>query len=169
MKKLFLFYSPIFFYSSICLFSFGGCEKYSQKVQANINKLKSTNSCSGCDLTEVKLVGYDLKNANLSGFANLSRADLTNSNLTDANLTAAGLTEAKLTGANLTGANLKGANLTGANLKGATLKGANLIGANLIGANLTGVNLKGAILTGAVLTDGQSSLLESWGHEIPSD
>ena len=84
-----------------------GCEKYSQIIQINLNKLKSTNSCSGCDLTGVELVGWNLKNANLSGFANLSRADLTNANLTDANLTAAGLT-----GANLEGANLKGAILT---------------------------------------------------------
>ena len=34
MKNLFLFYSKIFFYSSICLFSFGGCEKYSGKILA---------------------------------------------------------------------------------------------------------------------------------------
>jgi len=143
VKNLLFFYSTVFFYSFICLFTFSGCEKYPEKIQANLNKLKSTNSCQGCDLTGVVLVDFDLKNVNLSGFANLSRADLTNADLTNGNLTAAGLTEANLTGTNLTGANLAGANLTG--------------------ANLTGANLTEANLTGAILTDEQLSLLESSG------
>ena len=143
MKNLILFYLTAFFYSSICLFTFWGCEKYPEKIQANLNKLKSTNACSGCDLTEVKLIGFDLKNVNLSGFANLSRVDLTNANLVNGNLTGAGLTGANLTGANLTGTNLTGANLTG--------------------ANLTEVILKGATMIGAILTDDQSTLLQTSG------
>ena len=168
MKNLILFYLTAFFYSSICLFTFWGCEKYPEKIQANLNKLKSTNACSGCDLTEVKLIGFDLKNVNLSGFANLSRVDLTNANLVNGNLTGAGLTGANLTGANLTGANLTGTNLTGTNLTGTNLTGANLTGANLTGANLTGANLtevilKGATMIGAILTDDQSTLLQTSG------
>ena len=143
MKNLILFYLTAFFYSSICLFTIWGCVKYPEKIQANLNKLKSTNACSGCDLTEVKLIGFDLKNVNLSGFANLSRVDLTNANLVNGNLTGAGLTGANLTGANLTGTNLTGANLTG--------------------ANLTEVILKGATMIGAILTDDQSTLLQTSG------
>jgi uncharacterized protein YjbI with pentapeptide repeats len=75
------------------------------------NKLKSTKSCSGCDLTAVDLVGFVLRNANLNGFANLSKA----------NLSGADLTGAKLTDANLIGVNLTGANLTNAKLDGVIL------------------------------------------------
>ena len=53
----------------------------------DLEKLKSTGDCSGCDLSEVFL----------------QRADLTGANLTKANLT----------GVNLTGASLHYANMTG--------------------------------------------------------
>ena len=111
MKNLLSLCSATFFYISFCFFAIGGCGRYSDQIQANLNKLKSTKSCSGCDLTGVELVGFDLRNANLNGFANLSRA----------NLIGADLTGAKLTNANLIGANLTGANLTDAKLDGVIL------------------------------------------------
>ena len=134
MKNLSSLCSATFFYISICFFAIGGCGRYSDQIQANLNKLKSTKSCSGCDLTGVVLVGFDLRNANLNGFVNLSRA-------------------------NLIGADLSGADLTGAKLTDANLTGANLTGANLIGANLTGANLTDAKLDGVILTDAQDSML----------
>ena len=121
MKNLFTHFSTKFFYISICFFAIGGCDSYSDQIHANLNKLKSTKSCSGCDLTAVELVGFDLRNANLNGFANLSRANLTKADLSGADLTGAKLTDANLTGANLTGANLIGANLTDAKLDGVIL------------------------------------------------
>ena len=134
MKNLFTHFSTKFFYISICFFAIGGCGSYSDQINANLNKLKSTKSCPGCDLTGVVLVGYDLKNANLNGFANLSGADLS-------------------------GADLSGADLTGAKLTDANLTEANLTGANLTGANLTGTNLTDAKLDGVILTDAQDSML----------
>ena len=109
MKNLFPLCYATFFYISICFFAIGGCGSYSDQIQANLNKLKSTKSCPGCDLTGVELVGFDLKNANLNGFANLSKA-----NLSGADLSGADLSGAKLTDANLTGANLAEVILTGA-------------------------------------------------------
>jgi uncharacterized protein YjbI with pentapeptide repeats len=113
MKNLFSLCSAAFFYISICFFAIGGCGGYSDQIQANLNKLKSTKSCAGCDLTAIELVNFDLRNANLNGFANLSRANLTGTDLSGADLTGAKLTDANLTGANLIGANLTDAKLDG--------------------------------------------------------
>ena len=44
-----------------------GCSKYSEEVQTNLTKLKTTKSCQGCDLTGIELVGFDLKGGDLSG------------------------------------------------------------------------------------------------------
>ena len=55
----------------------------------SLMKLKATNSCGGCDLSNA-----DLEDANLE-FAELRDADLTSASLEDANLE-----YAKLTGAN---------------------------------------------------------------------
>ena len=93
----------------------------------DLEKLKSTGDCSGCDLSEVFLQGADLSDANLNG-AILFAADLSGANLTWADLTGANLSDANLYGANLTGANLAGANLVGAELRGANLTGADLTG-----------------------------------------
>ena len=69
----------------------------------DLQKLKDTNECRICDLT----------NANLSG-ANLFGANLFGTNLSDANLF----------GANLSDSNLESANLENAYLEGAIMKGA---------------------------------------------
>jgi hypothetical protein len=73
----------------------------------HVEKLKSTGSCSGCDLFGENLSGLQAPNA-----------DLTNANLG----------EALFYGANLGGANLTGAVLDGANFKMANLK--NAVGVN---------------------------------------
>ena len=77
-----------------------------------VQQLRETKACAGCDLTDAQLSGAQLQGADLSG-ANLSNA-------------------------NLYGANLSGANLAGAVFSGADLKLANLDGAadaNLAGAD----------------------------------
>ena len=51
----------------ICFLSLGGCSKYSKEIQANLTKLKKTKACSGCDLSGIELISFDLKNADLSG------------------------------------------------------------------------------------------------------
>jgi len=77
-----------------------------------LQQLRETKSCAGCDLTDAQLSGAQLQGADLSG-ANLSNA-------------------------NLYGANLSGANLAGAVLNGVDLKLANLDGAT--DANLAGAD-----------------------------
>ena len=117
--KIFLY--PLIIITFVFLFSLGGCSKYSDEVQTNLTKLKTTKSCPGCDLTGIELVGFDLKNVDLSGSnltgANLSRVDLTEANLTNANLTDANLMGAILTDAKLTNANLSGVKLSHSNIK----------------------------------------------------
>ena len=68
-----------------------------------VQQLRDTKSCAGCDLTDAQLTGAQLDGADLSG-ANLSNAILYGANLSGANLA----------GAVLNGADLKLANLTGA-------------------------------------------------------
>lgn len=61
--------------------------------ETDVEKVKTTGSCEGCNL----------RHANLSG-ANLSGVDLSRAKLGDAVLTDADLTDADLTGASLAGA-----------------------------------------------------------------
>lgn len=94
-------------------------------------QLKSTNSCSRCDLT----------------FAPLERATLNGAMLESAALTSANLKNAKLNSARLSYAMLSEANLSGADLSNANLENAQLMGAQLSGTVLTGANLSWATWT----------------------
>ena len=115
--------------------------------QGDLDRLKKTNECAGCDLSGANLGNTDLFGANLEG-ANLKRANLRGANLGGANLKWAKLTEADLSDANLTEADLSDATLSGTtNLRGANLKWAKLGGANLYGANITEAYLESANLT----------------------
>lgn len=80
----------------------GGAAAFSQ---TDLETLKATKVCQGCDLTD----------ANLSG-ANLSGANMSVANLKGANLSGANLSGANLSGANCTGyrTNLESVNLSGA-------------------------------------------------------
>lgn len=75
---------------------------------ADLTKIKTSGSCSGCNLRGANLSGISLKGADLSG------ADFTGANLSGANLSKANLAGARLGDAVITGANLSGANLSGA-------------------------------------------------------
>jgi uncharacterized protein YjbI with pentapeptide repeats len=105
--------------------------------EEDLEKLKATNECVGCDLSDAQL--WD--------------EDLTASDLTDAILEYSDLTDANLNKADLSGANLKRAILFRTNLSEANLTGANLTGADLTKANLTGTNLTGANLTDILLDE----------------
>jgi uncharacterized protein YjbI with pentapeptide repeats len=84
---------------------------------AHLSKLKSTNNCRGCDLTDANLTNASLMSADLTG------ADLSGANMSNAYLYLANLTNAKLEGANLTNAHLYGARLKGAKVSGANFSG----------------------------------------------
>jgi uncharacterized protein YjbI with pentapeptide repeats len=129
----------------------------SVKVEKNIERLRNTNSCPGCELFYANLRGANLSSANLIS-ANLFHADLSGANLTDAYLmhsylNSAGLTDANLEGADLTYADLNSADLSAANLVGANLTNANLTNAYLSGANFGGANLTHAKLNNAEVVD----------------
>ena len=70
---------------------------------ADLKKLRETNECASCDLSQADLFNDELTNANLIG-ANLTNTNLNGANLTGANLNGANLTDAKLSYANLTDA-----------------------------------------------------------------
>jgi uncharacterized protein YjbI with pentapeptide repeats len=74
----------------------------------DLETLRNTGKCVGCDLSGASLSGIDLSLANLSG-ANLSGADLRGVNLSNAWLQVANLSKANLSKADLTGAILDGA------------------------------------------------------------
>jgi uncharacterized protein YjbI with pentapeptide repeats len=85
---------------------------------AHLAQLKTTRSCSNCDLSGADLSGFVLINSDLSG-ANLSTAKLYKADLSGANLKNAILIGADLSGAKLTGA--IDANLTGAKTDAKTI------------------------------------------------
>ena len=143
--------------------------------EEDLKKLKATEICEGCDLSEANLgripisicVRCNLSGANLA-FANLRGAVLTEANLSGAFFwrlsvsvpqhyvppsTATGLYGAILTWADLTEANLYRQNLRSASLDKANLTGANLTEADLDTATLERADLTGANLTGANLTN----------------
>ena len=135
--------------------------------QADLDWLKKTNQCPGCDLSGANLSGADLRGAVLNR-ADLNGAYLTGADLRGAFLLSAHLTGADLTVAKLTGADLLHANLSGANLLDADLRGADLYEANLYEANLNGADLSGANLSGATWVNGSKCGFWSIGMCAPS-
>lgn len=83
----------------------------------HIRQLVQTNTCKGCDLSNAKLSGLDLTDANLMD-ANLEGANLANTVFTRANLRSANLKNTAISNASFIGADLREADLTAANNKG---------------------------------------------------
>jgi uncharacterized protein YjbI with pentapeptide repeats len=79
-------------------------------VPEDVESLKATRKCAGCDLGKADLRGMDLAGANLEG-ANLLGANLEGANLEGANLEDASCEKANLNKARLGGIKLEGANL----------------------------------------------------------
>jgi uncharacterized protein YjbI with pentapeptide repeats len=98
-------------------------------VPEDLERLKSTNNCPGCDLRSADLHGARLKQAVLEG--------------------------ANLMGANLEGADLQGAVLDDASLEKAVLKKAILSGASLDHATIDDADLNGALLDDTIWVDGK--------------
>jgi hypothetical protein len=69
----------------------------------DLQKLRSTKACAGCDLSSADLSGLDLSHAELSG-ANLYGANLSGANLSYADLSSAEVSAADLNGADLSDA-----------------------------------------------------------------
>ncbi|EKD34241.1 MAG: hypothetical protein ACD_75C02423G0017 [uncultured bacterium] len=100
-------------------------------AKENLEKLKKTNSCRGCDLSGLTLNRMNLAGADLEG-ADFSMAKFFLTNLA---------------GANLKNSNLKGATFGGSDLGEADLRGADLRGTSLDGAYLGGTRLDGEFVT----------------------
>jgi len=122
-----------------------------KNIDERIALLKSSGSCSFCDLTQGDFKGGDFKGVNLR-YANLNGSNLSNVNLSGANLTGVDLTNLDLTAVNLSRVDLNNKDLTGAILLEANLSGANLMGADFSNQDLTGVVFLNAILSGVNLT-----------------
>ena len=67
------------------LLIFAICMSAEAADDISLMKLKATNSCEGCDLSNTDLTDADLTGANLTD-ADLTDAILTNANLTNADL-----------------------------------------------------------------------------------
>ena len=127
----------------------------------DLQKLKDTNKCVGCDLFVANLKGAILMKLTLTAltlaatmFASSASAfdpdDL--QKLKDTNeCVECDLSSADLWGAYLMNANLKDADLWGADLSKADLSKANLKGADLSGANLRDAYLYYAIMNSVIL------------------
>lgn len=79
-------------------------------VPEDVERLKATKECAGCDLRKADLRGMNLAGANLEG-ANLLSANLEGANLEGANLEDASCEKANLNKARLGGVKLEGSNL----------------------------------------------------------
>ncbi len=141
--------------ASSIVFSVGLSTSVSAQNPVDIQQLKETRACRGCDLR-----GADLSQLHLIG-VDLREADLTRANLAYTNLEGADLSGANLEEANLQGAFLNSAELDYANLTDANLTGANLIQARMQGTNLVGANLNGASFLVQSLEEAQLSTLGS--------
>jgi len=144
---------------------------------ADLERLRTTNTCVECDLSGADLKGADLEGADLTGAdlkgadlvggawlngANFTDADLSGANFADAELIGTIFKDAKLTDANLTGADLWNANLRGANLEEANLSKASLTNADLMGAKLSGTDFTDAWLDGVNLCNTILDNCEKW-------
>jgi len=107
------------------------CRAESVAAGENLEKLKKTNSCRGCDLS-----GLTINRTNLAG-ADLEGADLS---------------KTKFFLSNLSGANMRNANLKGASFGGSDLGEADLRGADLRGTSLEGAYLEETLLDGEFVT-----------------
>ena len=116
-------------------------------TQSALKNLEEHGSCSGCDLTDIKLQGWDLNGANLYN-SNLTGADLTRAKLNNARLDGTTLKEASFYGAELKAAVLNGANLTGATFDQAKMQEAKLMGAHFERTSFKHANMEKANLSG---------------------
>ncbi len=103
----------------------GISDAFSVNAEKDIERLRNTNSCPGCELFYANLRGSNLSSANLIS-ANLFHAYLSGANLTNAYLMHSYLNSADLINTNLKGADLSGANLFNADLNKTILKDTNL-------------------------------------------
>jgi uncharacterized protein YjbI with pentapeptide repeats len=122
-----------------------------RSLDDQIALIKSSGSCTFCDLTQVNLTGVDLSGVDLR-YATLIEAELSNTNLNGARLSFANLLGANLDGANLTGTLLDQANLSKVSLDGVNLRNTDLSKVSLDGVDLSGVDLRNMDLTGINLT-----------------
>jgi uncharacterized protein YjbI with pentapeptide repeats len=109
---------------------------------AQIARVQSGQSCSGCNLFQADLSYHDLRNLDLSG-----------SRLRQANLSLAIMDGGRFDGANLSVANLFGARFVGASFRNVDFTDAVLVGTYFNASNMAGANLTGANLSGAYLRD----------------
>ena len=73
----------------------------------HLKRLKETNECASCDLSDADLFNDELTNANLIG-ANLTGTNLSSANLSDTDLTYANLSGTDLSFVDLIFARIKG-------------------------------------------------------------
>ncbi|MCU7845436.1 MAG: pentapeptide repeat-containing protein [Candidatus Thiodiazotropha sp. (ex Monitilora ramsayi)] len=121
-------------------------------TRSELNQLKTTGVCNGCNLEHADLSGADLSGNQLR-WARLSHSNLAGANLKGADLTGADLSHAQLTNTQLEGAVLQGSRLSGVDLSETRLMGADLRWADMthldVDLALEHIDLIGVLLEGA--------------------
>jgi len=125
------------------------------RVDARIHS--SSGSCSQCDLSNKRMNGVKLKNANFSGSifnnSNLSGGNLDGSNLTGSHFRKALLYSVEGNNVNLNGADLQDATLTEANLGESVFIGTNFRRADLTRGKFQGGDFRQTSFQRATATD----------------
>jgi len=107
---------------------------------SDIAKVKSGNSCTGCNLFQADFAYQGIRGVDLSK-SRLRQASLALSTMNGVNFSGSNLSVANLFGGRFTSANFSGANMKQSTLVGGYFDGANFSGADLTGANLGGAEL----------------------------
>jgi uncharacterized protein YjbI with pentapeptide repeats len=116
---------------------------------AQIARVQTGQSCSGCNLFQADLAYRDLPDIDVSG-ARLRQADLSLATMNRANFDNANMSVANLFGARVTGSSFRNTDLSNAVLVGSYFGSSNLSRADLSGANLSGAEM--ASVTGLTQT-----------------
>lgn len=114
---------------------------------AQVQQLKDTRSCPGCDLAgaDLTLLFADQEYSVDDPTVNLDGADLTGTDLKGAFLYQASFKNARMHGADLRGSNLTGAHMESADMTGTKYGNWDIHWSNLNGTYLTDANLAGAV------------------------
>lgn len=110
---------------------------------SQIDRVRNGGSCSGCNLFQADLAGFERNGLNLSQ-SRLRQADLSLSVMNRTRFRGADMRDVEAYGGVFSSSDFTGANLTNASFVGAWLRAARMGGANLSGTNLSGADLSGA-------------------------
>lgn len=134
---------PLSAFAATSLVLLGSALPAQAQNASQIARVQSGASCSGCNLFQADLAGFERSGLNLSQ-SRLRQADLSLSVMNRTRFRGADLRDVEAYGGVFSSSDFSGANLTNASFVGTWLRSARFSGANLAGTNLSGADLSGA-------------------------